>query len=101
MPMTPDQIIKEASHLPREQVAEVVDRLMLALDSAVEPEIEMAGRQEARHRLAELENGQVVAVPCRVRWLVSGFVGWSGGNTACFQSCGGTGIRRGGTVLRI
>jgi len=66
MPMTPDQIIEEASHVPREQVAEVVDRLMLALDSAVDPEIEMAWRQEARHRLAELENGQVVAVPGEV-----------------------------------
>ena len=30
---------------------------------AVEPEIELAWRQETRHRLAELENGQVVAVP--------------------------------------
>ena len=49
--------------MPREQVAEVVARLMLALESAVDPEIELAWRQEARHRLAELENGQVVAVP--------------------------------------
>ena len=66
MPMTLEQIIEEANHLPREQVAEVVDRLMLALDSAAEPEIEMAGQQETRHRLAELENGQVIAAPGEV-----------------------------------
>ena len=66
MPMTLEQIIEEANHLPREQVAEVVDRLMLALDSAVEPETELAWRQEARRRLAELENGQVVPVPGEV-----------------------------------
>lgn len=62
MPMTPDQIIEEASHLPRDQVAEVVDRLIRSLDAAVDPEIELAWRREARRRLAELESGAVVAV---------------------------------------
>ena len=63
MPMTLEQIIEEANHLPREQVAEVVDRLMLALDSAVEPEIEMAGRQEARHRSRNWKTARWL--PCR------------------------------------
>lgn len=63
MPMTPDQIVEAASHLPREQRAEVVDRLTLALHDDVEPEIETAWKQETRRRLVELENGRVQAVP--------------------------------------
>jgi putative addiction module component (TIGR02574 family) len=63
MPMTLDQIVEEASHLPREQVAEVVNRLTSALRTDVEPEIETAWKQETRRRLAELESGEVQAVP--------------------------------------
>lgn len=63
MRMTPDQIVEEASHLPPEQMAEVVDRLMLALDASLEPEIEIAWKQETRRRLAELESGGVQAIP--------------------------------------
>jgi putative addiction module component (TIGR02574 family) len=63
MPMTLDQIVEAASQLPREQVAEVVDRLTSALHPDIEPEIESAWKQETRHRLAELENGKVRAVP--------------------------------------
>jgi putative addiction module component (TIGR02574 family) len=63
MPMTLDQIVEEASHLPREQVAEVVNRLTSALRTDVEPEIETAWKQETRRRLAELESGKVQAVP--------------------------------------
>jgi hypothetical protein len=61
MPMTLDQIVEEASHLPREQVAEVVNRLTSALRTDVEPEIETAWKQETRRRLAELESGEVQA----------------------------------------
>jgi len=63
MPMTPDQIIEEASHLPPDQVAEVVDRLMLTLDPATEPEDKVVWKQETRRRLMELESGQVEAIP--------------------------------------
>ena len=66
MPMTLDQIVEEASHLPREQVAEVVDRLTSALHTDVEPEVETAWKQETRRRLAELECGKVQAVPGEV-----------------------------------
>ena len=62
MLMTLDQIVGEASQLPREQVAEVVDRLTSALHADVEPEIESAWKQETRRRLAELENGKVEAI---------------------------------------
>ena len=63
MPMTPDQIIEEASHLPYEQVAEVVDRLILSLDAAGDSEISAAWKTETRHRLMELEDGRVQAIP--------------------------------------
>ena len=63
MPMTLDQIVEAASQLPREQVAEVVDRLTSTLHTDVEPEIESAWKQETRRRLAELENGKVGAMP--------------------------------------
>ena len=63
MPMTLDQIVEEASHLPREQVAEVVDRLISGLNTDVEPEIENSWKQETRRRLAELEGGKVQAIP--------------------------------------
>ena len=63
MPMTLDQIVEAASHLPREQVAEVVDRLTFALHTDVEPEVETAWKRETRRRLAELENGKVQAIP--------------------------------------
>ena len=66
MPMTLDQIVEEASHLPREQVAEVVDRLTSALHTDVEPKIEAAWKQDTRRRLAELANGEVQAVPGEV-----------------------------------
>jgi putative addiction module component (TIGR02574 family) len=63
MPMTLDQIVEAASHLPREQVAEVVDRLTSALHTGMDPEIEESWKQETRRRLAELESGSVQAVP--------------------------------------
>jgi len=63
MPMTLDQIVEEANHLPREQVSELVDRLTLNLHHAIDPEIEEAWKEEAHRRLAELKSGQVKAVP--------------------------------------
>jgi putative addiction module component (TIGR02574 family) len=49
--------------LPREQVAEVVDRLTSVLHTDVDPEIETAWKRETRRRLAELESGKVGAIP--------------------------------------
>ena len=63
MPMTLDQIVEEASHLRREQVAEVVDRLTLTLHADADPEIEDSWKQETRRRLADLESGKVQAIP--------------------------------------
>lgn len=60
--MTLDQIVEAASHLPREQMAEVVDRLTSVLHAGIDSEIEEAWKQETRHRLEELESGKVQAV---------------------------------------
>ena len=61
--MALDQTVEEASHLPREQAAEVVDRLTSALHGRLDSEIEEPWKQETRRRLAELESGRAQAVP--------------------------------------
>lgn len=61
--MTLDQITEEAIQLQPQQIAELVDRLTLNLHHRVEPEIENAWKQETRRRVAELERGEVKAVP--------------------------------------
>ena len=63
MPLTLEQIIEEASRLPHEQMAEVVDRLTVTLHAGEEPEVESSWKRETRRRLAELESGQVQAIP--------------------------------------
>jgi len=73
--MTLDQIIEEAHRLPREQVAELVDRLTLELLHSVDPSIEDAWKRETRRRLEEIESGRVQAVPgdevsARIRKIV-------------------------------
>lgn len=61
--MTPNQIVEAARQLPRDQMVEVVDRLTLALGAEPDASIENAWKQETRRRLAELESGQVQAIP--------------------------------------
>lgn len=63
MKLTPDQIVDEASQLPPEQLAELVERLTWRLHQAGEPELEEAWKAEVRRRLAEIECGQVQAIP--------------------------------------
>ncbi len=75
MPITLDQIVEEARRLPREQVAELVDRLTLTLHQAMDPAVEDAWKEEARRRVAEIESGSVQGVPgeevsARVRRIV-------------------------------
>ena len=55
--MTLDQIIEEAHRLPREQVAELIDRLTLELHQTIDPTVEAAWKQETRHRLTEIQSG--------------------------------------------
>lgn len=63
MPITVDQIVEEASRLPREQILELVDRLTLSLNVAMDPNIEQAWRKETRRRISEIEKGEVQGVP--------------------------------------
>ena len=75
MPMTLDQIIEEANRLPREQVAELIDRLTLELHRTIDPSLEDAWKQETRRRLTEIESGSVRGVPgdevsARIRKIV-------------------------------
>ena len=75
MPMTLDQIIEEAHRLPREQVAELIDRLTLELHQTIDPTVEAAWKQETRHRLTEIQSGSVQGVPgdkvsARIRKIV-------------------------------
>ncbi len=75
MPITFDQIVEAASRLPREQVAELVDRLTLRLYQATDPAVEDAWKAETRRRVLEIESGSVQGVPgeevsARVRRIV-------------------------------
>jgi len=73
MPITVDQIVEEARSLPREQIAELVDRLTLSLYE--DTQVEDAWKTETRRRVAELESGKVRGisgdeVSARVRRII-------------------------------
>jgi len=61
MPMTLDQIVEEARHLPTEQVVELVDRLSEGLHLG--PGIEESWKAETRRRVADIEVGKVQGIP--------------------------------------
>ena len=61
MPMTLDQIVEEARHLPTEQVVELVDRLSEGLH--LSPGIEESWMAETRRRVADIEAGKVQGIP--------------------------------------
>jgi putative addiction module component (TIGR02574 family) len=60
---TVDQIVEEARRLPREQIAELVDRLTMSLHDATDSATEDAWKKETRRRVAEIESGKVRGVP--------------------------------------
>jgi len=73
--MTLDQIVDETRQLPRDQVAELVDRIVLAVHGGIDPKIEKAWTDTAQRRLAELESGKVKLIPgdevsARIRKIV-------------------------------
>ncbi len=73
MPMTLDQIVEEARHLPTQQVAELVDRLSEGLH--VSPGVEEKWIAETRRRIADIEAGRVQGIPgpevsARIRKIV-------------------------------
>ena len=63
MSLTLDQIVAETRQLPREQVAELVDRLTFELHDEPDPENDAAWAEEAERRLAEIRSGKVQPIP--------------------------------------
>lgn len=61
--MNLQRIEQEALHLPKEDRAQLVQRLVLSLDSPSEDELRSDWLLEARRRAEELDNGSVQAVP--------------------------------------
>jgi len=57
------KIEDEALHLPKEQRAQLIQRLVLSLESPSEEELRSDWLLEARRRAEELDSGSVQAVP--------------------------------------
>ncbi|EIP97725.1 Putative addiction module component [Opitutaceae bacterium TAV1] len=63
MSMTVEQIVAEARQMPRQSVAELFDRIGLALHGDIDPGVEAAWNEEALRRLDEIESGKARAIP--------------------------------------
>jgi putative addiction module component (TIGR02574 family) len=63
MPMTAEQLFAEARRLPRQQVAELMDLLLVETVAVPDGEIDEAWAREIDRRLAELESGKVKTIP--------------------------------------
>ena len=61
--MNLQKIEDEALHLPKEERAQLIQRLELSLESPSEEELRSDWLLEARRRGEELDNGTVQAVP--------------------------------------
>ncbi|MDP3976754.1 MAG: addiction module protein [Pseudomonas sp.] len=57
------KIEDEALHLPKEERAQLIQRLVLSLDAPSEEELRSDWLIEARRRAEELDSGSVQAVP--------------------------------------
>ncbi len=60
--MNLQKIESEALHLPREERAQLIQRLVLSLESPSEEELRSDWLLEARRRAEELDSGSVQAV---------------------------------------
>ena len=63
MSMTLQQIVSEARQLPRDQLSELFDLLLVESFAQPDPEIDAAWRMETRNRVTEIQNGQVKGIP--------------------------------------
>ena len=63
MSLTLDQIVEEARQLPREQTAELIDRLLAETVDKPDADIENAWKVETRRRIAEIESGAEPGIP--------------------------------------
>lgn len=61
--MNLQRIEEEALHLPKEERARLIQRLVLSLESHSEEELRSDWLCEAQQRSDELDNGSVQAVP--------------------------------------
>lgn len=61
--MNLQKIADEALHLPKEERAQLIQRLVLSLDAPSEKELQSDWLLEAQRRAEELDNGSVQAVP--------------------------------------
>lgn len=61
--MNLQKIEDEALHLPKEERAQLVQRLVLSLESPSEDELRSDWLLEAQRRAEELDSGSVQAVP--------------------------------------
>jgi putative addiction module component (TIGR02574 family) len=64
--MNLQRIENEALHLPKEERAQLIQRLVLSLESPSEEELRSDWLFEARRRAEELDNDSVEAVPSDV-----------------------------------
>ena len=56
MPLTVEQIVEETRHWPPARLAELVDSLNMKLHQGISPDVSAAWKQEARRRLAEIQD---------------------------------------------
>ncbi len=75
MSLTLEQIVAETTHLPHEQLADLVDRLTLQLHGGIPADVEDAWRQETRLRLEDIRRGREQGLPgeevsARIRKIV-------------------------------
>ena len=63
MPMTLDEIVEETRQLPPDVVAELVDRILLARQGGIEPNVEAAWKTEIHRRVDDIRSGKVQGVP--------------------------------------
>ena len=54
--------MEETRRLPRQQMAELVDRLTLSLHQAMEPRVESEWREVVSGRVAEIRSGSVEGI---------------------------------------
>ncbi len=62
MSMTVEQIVREVCHLPREQAAELFDRLLVETVAKPESELDAAWKREISRRIGEIESGREIGV---------------------------------------
>jgi hypothetical protein len=57
MPLTVEQIVEETRQWPPGRLAELVDSLSIELHQGISLDVSAAWKQEARQRLAEIQDG--------------------------------------------